>query len=157
MAPASFHDVMAGPILISETMCFMKTKRILALLFTCALSVCLLAGPASAAKVTMDGAASEYSAYRLLDLSQGLKPGHTDGDACDITDETAAAGHFAYKYTVNEKYAAAIAAGVTAANTAGDTVDAADYVEFISNLAPDGVRAFADAAYRCWRSRCWSC
>lgn len=126
----------------------MKTKRILALLFTCVLSACLLAGPASAANVTMDGTASEYSAYRLLDLSQGLKPGHTDGDACDITDETAAAGHFAYKYTVNEKYAAAIAAGVTAANTAGDTVDAADYVEFISNLAPDGVRAFADAAYR---------
>lgn len=126
----------------------MKTKRILALLFTCALSACLLAGPASAANVTMDGTASEYSAYRLLDLSQGLKPGHTDGDACDITNEAAAAEHFAYKYTVNEKYAAAIAAGVTAANTTGNTVDAADYVEFISNLAPDGVRAFADAAYR---------
>lgn len=142
------YDVMAGPILISEMMRFMKTKRILALLFTCVLSVCLLAVPASAANVTMDGAASEYSAYRLLDLSQGLKPGHTDGDACDITNETAAAGHFAYTYTVNEKYEAAIAAGVTAANTAGDTVDAADYVEFISNLGPDGVRAFADAAYR---------
>lgn len=147
-APALFYDVMSGPILISEMMRFMKTKRILALLFTCALSACLLAGPASAANVTMGGTASEYSAYRLLDLSQGLKPGHTDDDSCDVTNEAVAAEHFAYKYTVNEKYAAAIAAGVTAANTTGNTVDAADYVEFISNLAPAGVRAFADAAYR---------
>lgn len=146
-APALSHDVMSGSILISEMMRFMKTKRILALLFTCALSACLLAGPASAANVTMGGTASEYSAYRLLDLSQGLKPGHTDGDSCDVTNEAVAAEHFAYKYTVNAKYEAAIAAGIAVVAN-GVTVDAAEYVEFISGLVPDEVRAFADAAYR---------
>lgn len=151
--PVLLYDVMAGPILISEMMRFMKTKRILALLFTCVLSVCLLAVPASAANVTMDGAASEYSAYRLLDLSQGLKPGHTDGDACDITNEAAAAEHFAYTYTVNEKYVSAIGAGVLAVAPGIEEADLtpaevnAYAVEFISGLRPDKIRLFADGVY----------
>ena len=127
----------------------MNCKKLMSLLATCALAAGLAATPASAANITMSGTASEYSAYRLLDLEQGLKPGHTDGDACDVTDPagTAAAEHFAYKYTVNAAYKTAIAAGVAAANPSGVTVNEADYVDFISGLSPDGVRAFANAVF----------
>lgn len=154
--PALSRDDVTGPILISEMMRFMKTKRILALLFTCALAAGLAVTPVSAANITMSGTASEYSAYRLLDLEQGLKPGHTEGDACDVTDEEVAKEHFAYKYTVNEKYAEAIKSGVLAVDPhfgEGITPDMSDaevdafVVEGIGGLQPDEIRLFADGVY----------
>lgn len=125
----------------------MNCKKLMSLLATCALAAGLAATPASAANITMSGTASEYSAYRLLDLEQGLKPGHTDGDGCNVTDEEVAKGHFAYKYTVHEKYAAAIDAGLTAAIGSVPETEAAR-IEAISGMGPETVRTFADAVYK---------
>lgn len=126
----------------------MNCKKLMSLLATCALAAGLAATPVSAANITIEGEATGYSAYQLLTLKQGVRPGHTDGETCEkCGTEVKDKEHFAYDYSVTEKYKQAVAAGVVAASD-GISVDEADYIDFISGLEGDKIRAFADAAYK---------
>lgn len=91
------------------------------------------------ADITINGKGSAYAAYRLMDLKTGLKAGHEDHAGTDHTDDC-----YAYAYSVNETYAAALrtALGLDAAATNDDILAA---IEALS--APEAVREFADAVF----------
>ena len=125
----------------------MNRRRIFSLLMAGALSAGMLASSASAATINMndktDGGG--YGAYRLMDLEQGLKNGHTAGDTCDLGTEAGKAEHYAYKYTLNEKFSAAVRSAITGLD---ESASDADVIAAIEQLDDAGVRAFADAVYK---------
>lgn len=125
----------------------MNRRRIFSLLMAGALSAGMLASSASAATINMndktDGGG--YGAYRLMDLEQGLKNGHTAGDSCDLGTETGKAEHYAYKYTLNEKFSAAVRSAVAGLD---ESASDADVIAAIEQLDDAGVRAFANAVYK---------
>ena len=125
----------------------MNRRRIFSLLMAGALSAGMLASSASAATINMndktDGGG--YGAYRLMDPEQGLKNGHTAGDTCDLGTEAGKAEHYAYKYTLNEKFSAAVRSAITGLD---ESASDADVIAAIEQLDDAGVRAFADAVYK---------
>lgn len=124
----------------------MNRRRIFSLLMAGALSAGMLASSASAATINMNGTAEGgYGAYRLMDLEQGLKNGHTAGDSCDLGTAAGKAEHYAYKYTLNEKFSAAIRDAITGLD---ESASDADVIAAIEKLDDAGVRAFADAVYK---------
>lgn len=124
----------------------MNRRRIFSLLMAGALSAGMLASSASAATINMNGTAEGgYGAYRLMDLEQGLKNGHTAGDSCDLGTETGKAEHYAYKYTLNEKFSAAVRSAI---NGLEESASDADVIAAIEQLDDAGVRAFANAVYK---------
>lgn len=123
----------------------MNRRRIFSLLMAGALSAGMLASSASAATINMNGTAEGgYGAYRLMDLEQGLKNGHAAGDSCDLGTETGKAEHYAYKYTLNEKFSAAIRDAIDGLD---ESASDADVIAAIEQLDDAGVRAFANAVY----------
>lgn len=123
----------------------MNRRRIFSLLMVGALSAGMLASSASAATINMNGTAEGgYGAYRLMDLEQGLKNGHAAGDSCDLGTETGKAEHYAYKYTLNEKFSAAIRDAIDGLD---ESASDADVIAAIEQLDDAGVRAFANAVY----------
>lgn len=124
----------------------MNRRRIFSLLMAGALSAGMLASSASAATINMNDKTNGggYGAYRLMDLEQGLKNGHTAGDTCDLGTEAGKAEHYAYKYTLNEKFSAAVRSAITGLD---ESASDADVIAAIEKLDDAGVRAFANAVY----------
>lgn len=125
----------------------MNRRRIFSLLMAGALSAGMLASSASAATINMNDttAGGGYGAYRLMDLEQGLKNGHTAGDSCDLGTETGKAEHYAYKYTLTERFSAAVRSAI---NGLEESASDADVIAAIERLDDAGVRAFANAVYK---------
>lgn len=111
--------------------------------------------PALAADITIDGSGDQYQAYRLLNLTTGLK---TDVDHTGDHTHTSACHNYAY--TVNGTYRAALQAALpdTDADSDGfkdwdnDKNGVASDDEILSYLGSlndnsDGIRSFADAVY----------
>lgn len=125
----------------------MNRRRIFSLLMAGALSAGMLASSASAATINMNDATAGggYGAYRLMDLEQGLKNGHTVGDSCDLGTETGKVEHYAYKYTLNTKFSAAVRSAIAGLD---ESASDADVIAAIEQLDAAGVRAFANAVYK---------
>ena len=114
----------------------MNRRRIFSLLMAGALSAGMLASSASAATINMndktDGGG--YGAYRLMDLEQGLKNGHTAGDTCDLGTEAGKAEHYAYKYTLNEKFSAAVRSAITGLDESASDADVIAAIEQLDEI-----------------------
>lgn len=125
----------------------MNRRRIFSLLMAGALSAGMLASSASAATINMNDKTNGggYGAYRLMDLEQGLKNGHTAGDSCDLGTETGKTDHYAYKYTLNEKFSAAVRSAIAGLD---ESASDADVIAAIEKLDDAGVRTFANAVYK---------
>lgn len=122
-------------------------RRLLAFFPALVLLACLASVPASAARITMSGAGSGYAAYRIMDLSQGVKPGHSNDGTCPVDGcdkVTNPNGHYAYTYSVNAVYLDIVKSVLGLPDTASDS----ECVAAVGALEPDGVREFADGVYK---------
>lgn len=105
--------------------------------------------PVGAVDIKISGMATGYDAYRILDLSQGVKPGHAETGECPVEgcDKDAdPEGHWNYAYSVNDKYRSAIMAGLVAVDVEGE-LDDRGVISEIEKLDNELTRMFADAVY----------
>lgn len=102
--------------------------------------------PEPTADITIDGSASQYSAYRLLNLTTSLKGDCGHGAEGEHTDEC-----WNYAYTVNEKYRTVLQAvcGEEADTDGTPGVSDSEIIAYIGGMADNGdeIRAFADEIY----------
>lgn len=116
----------------------MKRHFLSSLALAAALALSLVI-PSFAANITIDGAASGFNAYKLLNLTTSLKtPGcHADGEHNKNC--------YNFAYTVNEKYKT-ILQGVVQGG--GGAPTDREIVKYISDLTEaDAIRTFADDVY----------
>lgn len=107
----------------------------------------MLSVSSSAVDITVSGTGTGYSAYKLFDLSQGLKPGHSDdGDCpvenCDKTNDPD--GHWSYAYSLNWKYVDAL---LDSYRDSVGLVDESNLLSGIQELDGDRMRVFARDLY----------
>lgn len=104
------------------------------------------AGPDPVVDITIDGSASQYSAYRLLDLTTSLKNNCGHGADGDHTDEC-----WNYAYTVNDTYRSILqeVCGDAADTNEDSSVSDAEIVSYIGTMGDnsDEIRVFADTVY----------
>lgn len=102
--------------------------------------------PEPTADITIDGSASQYSAYRLLNLTTSLKGDCAHGAEGEHTDEC-----WNYAYTVNEKYRTVLqtVCGEEADTDGTPGVSDSEIIAYIGGMADNGdeIRAFADEIY----------
>lgn len=122
-------------------------RRFLTGLLACTMAVSMFGATAFAANITIDGTATSYEAYRILDLTTTLKAdcGHTEGQ--DHTDAC-----YVYDYTVPAKYGEALRTAATNASLDFDvskdgTVSDRELIDGIEKLDATGIRTYADALY----------
>lgn len=123
-----------------------KNKRLLSLL-TAGMMMGAMAVPAAAADITINGGAqgSEYSAFRLLDLTTSLKKDHADHAEGEGHDKDC----YNYAYTVNAPYRAALqaAVGEAADKDADGIISDEEIIAAIGAMDADAVRTFADTVF----------
>lgn len=110
---------------------------------------CSLAVPVLAVDITVSGTATGYSAYRIFDLSQGVKPGHSDDGECPVENCDKAndpGSHWNYAYSVNEKYIQVLSA--VFADLGMDDIEESDLIAAIQEFDGDATRIFADGLYK---------
>ncbi len=121
-------------------------KKILSLLLTGVLAVSMML-PASATNITISGsgAGSEYSAYRLLNLTISLKDEncHT-GENAKHSDDC-----YNYSYTVNPKYREALVDATHLNTNLSENEQDKEIVKAISEMSSnsDEIRTFADTVF----------
>lgn len=116
----------------------------LAFFLACSLSISVFA-----VDITISGIGSGYAAYRVFDLSQGVKPGHSDDGDCPIENCDKANdpdGHWSYAYSLNEKYIQVLSAVFV--DLGMDGIEERDLITAIQAFDGDVMRMFADGLYR---------
>lgn len=124
-------------------------KKFLAFLLSALVLCSSTAIPAGAVDIKISGTAIGYDAYRILDLSQGVKPGHAETGECPVEgcDKVVdPGGHWNYAYSVNDKYRSAIMAGLAAVDVESE-LDDRGMISEIEKLDNELTRMFADAVY----------
>lgn len=124
----------------------MKNKKILSLLTAGMMLGSLMIPAASAVDISVKGpgVGSEYSAFRILNLTTSLKGDHVEHEGAHQND------CYNYAYTVNPKYADILLAAASAADTDSDgTISDEEINAYLGAMANDGedIRAFADAVF----------
>lgn len=110
---------------------------------------CSLAVPVLAVDITISGSGIGYAAYRIFDLSQGLKPGHSDDGDCSVEncDKVSDPGsHWNYAYSLNPKYIQVLSA--VFADLGMDDIEESGMIAAIQEFDGDATRIFADGLYK---------
>lgn len=138
----------------------MKKRRLTGALLAGVMAAALTV-PAMAVDITIDGSASQYEAYRLLNLSTSLKPDsdeiHNSHDPGEHTADC-----YNYAYTVNPKYTEAMGAALPQDSADADnggfnswdtdksgSASGNEIIQYLAGLEDKGedIRVYADTLY----------